>query len=157
MTVLTYHVDCRLWERVPLADLITVAPAGGEASSELSPLVARCRGHGGLGSAASTAGLVAMVAARPGAQGGIWVATREGTTVGTVGLRGTLGRDRVRWSIPFLLVVPESRRQGAGTTLVRTALREAAARGATLVAVETLSAWVPAGAFWTSIARSVGP
>jgi GNAT superfamily N-acetyltransferase len=58
----------------------------------------------------------------------------------------------VCWSIPFLIVAPDARRTGVGTSLVRVALSEAAARGATTVTAETLATWPAADGFWRSVA-----
>ena len=53
-----------------------------------------------------------------------------------------------RWSIGWLLVVPEARRRGVGRLLVATAVEAAAADGAREVWAETDTRWPAATAFW---------
>lgn len=53
-----------------------------------------------------------------------------------------------RWSIGWLLVRPQVRRQGLGRELVATALAAAAGAGASAVWVETDGRWSESLAFW---------
>jgi GNAT superfamily N-acetyltransferase len=56
-----------------------------------------------------------------------------------------------RFSIPWLLVRPESRRAGVGRALVVAALGHAQALGARRVTIDTLERWPAAVAFWQGV------
>jgi len=56
-----------------------------------------------------------------------------------------------RWSIGWLLVRPQTRRQGLGSELVATALAAAATAGAAAVWVETDRRWSDSLAFWRTV------
>jgi len=56
-----------------------------------------------------------------------------------------------RFSIPWLLVRPESRRLGAGRALVAAALGQAKGLGARCVTIDTLDRWPEAVAFWRGV------
>jgi GNAT superfamily N-acetyltransferase len=56
-----------------------------------------------------------------------------------------------RFSIPWLLVRPESRRLGVGRALVAAALGQAERLGATRVSIDTLDRWPEAVAFWRGV------
>lgn len=61
-----------------------------------------------------------------------------------------------RWSIGWLLVRPQTRRQGLGRELVATALAAAAGAGASAVWVETDGRWSESLAFWRAIGFQSG-
>lgn len=61
-----------------------------------------------------------------------------------------------RWSIGWLLVRPQIRRQGLGRELVATALAAAATAGASAVWVETDSRWSGSLAFWRGVGFQAG-
>jgi GNAT superfamily N-acetyltransferase len=56
-----------------------------------------------------------------------------------------------RFSIPWLLVRPESRRLGVGRALVAAALGQAKELGASRVSIDTLDRWPEAVAFWRGV------
>jgi len=56
-----------------------------------------------------------------------------------------------RFSIPWLLVRPESRRMGVGRALVAAALGQAKGLGARCVTIDTLDRWPEAVAFWQGL------
>ena len=56
-----------------------------------------------------------------------------------------------RFSIPWLLVRPESRRSGAGRALVAATLGSARGLGASRVTIDTLDRWPEAVAFWLGV------
>jgi GNAT superfamily N-acetyltransferase len=56
-----------------------------------------------------------------------------------------------RFSIPWLLVRPESRRLGVGRALVAAALGQAKELGASRVTIDTLDRWPEAVAFWRGV------
>ncbi len=63
-----------------------------------------------------------------------------------------------RFSIPWLLVRPESRRLRAGRALVAAALGHAERLGASRVTIDTLDRWPEAVAFWRGMGFTpVGP
>lgn len=110
------------------------------------------------GPALRGAGLVAEMEGRAGRLVTGWLgwpaddADRRGTVGGLVTLvqSRTAGGD-ARWSIGWLLVRPQSRRQGLGRDLVTTALAAAATAGASAVWVETDSRWSASLAFWRAV------
>jgi GNAT superfamily N-acetyltransferase len=61
------------------------------------------------------------------------------------------GERSARFSIPWLLVRPESRRLGAGRALVAAALGYSRGLGASRVTIDTLDRWPEAVAFWRGI------
>ena len=61
------------------------------------------------------------------------------------------GERSARFSIPWLLVRPESRRLGVGRALVAAALGQAERLGATRVSIDTLDRWPEAVAFWRGV------
>jgi GNAT superfamily N-acetyltransferase len=68
------------------------------------------------------------------------------------------GEGSRRFSVPWLLVRPESRRSGAGRALVAAALGHAERLGASRVTIDTLDRWPEAVAFWRGVGfRPVGP
>ena len=113
---------------------------------------------GGSGPAVRGAGLVAEMQSRAGRQVAGWLgwAVDDADHRGPVGGLVTLVRARssggdARWSIGWLLVRPQLRRQGLGRELVATALAAAATAGASAVWVETDSRWSGSLAFWRAI------
>jgi GNAT superfamily N-acetyltransferase len=129
--------------------LATIRPLVDQDQPRLAALVGSCRGHGGLGDAVSARGLLGMLTGSEGRRPLAWLAERDAAAIG---LTGVTVASRVCWSIPFLIVAPDARRTGVGTSLVRVALSEAAARGATTVTAETLATWPAADGFWRSVA-----
>jgi GNAT superfamily N-acetyltransferase len=132
--------------------LATIRPLVDQDLPRLAALVGSCRGHGGLGDAASARGLLGMLTGSEGRRPLAWLAERDAAAIAAIGLTGVTVASRVCWSIPFLIVAPDARRTGVGTSLVRVALSEAAARGATTVTAETLATWPAADGFWRSVA-----
>jgi len=104
------------------------------------------------------AGLVAEMEGRAGRLVNGWLgwpaddADRRGPVGGLVTLvqARSAGGD-ARWSISWLLVRPQTRRQGLGRELVATALTAAATAGASAVWVETESRWSGSLAFWRAV------
>lgn len=138
--------------RIPAPQQVFIRRVMDQDRARFGALVERCRGHGGLGGAASARGLLGMIAGSGTRQGCAWLVARDATVLGAIGLVGVAVPSGVRWSIPFLLVAPETRRTGLGYGLVQVALGEAEARGATEVTAETLATWPAAAAFWRSVA-----
>lgn len=132
--------------------MASIRPLVDQDLPRLAALVRSCRGHGGLGDAASARGLLGMLTGSEGRRPLAWLAERDAVAIAAIGLSGVTVASRVCWSIPFLIVTPEARRTGVGTSLVRVALSEAAARGATTVTAETLATWPAADGFWRSVA-----
>ncbi|MFM8290208.1 MAG: GNAT family N-acetyltransferase [Planctomycetia bacterium] len=105
-----------------------------------------------------TAGLLSELRGRPGRSVHGWLAwPREadaGCDTAASGLVTLVeSRDRnaaARWSIGWLLVRPDVRRQGVGRALVATAVSHARAAGAGAVWTETSAAW-PAAVFWQAV------
>lgn len=96
-------------------------------------------------------GLAAELTSRAGREVWAWIAREraaESRPVGFVALVRVGGENEPRWSIGWLVVDSASRRRGIGTALVATAVRFAAAGGASIVHVETLDRWTAAVAFW---------
>ena len=84
------------------------------------------------------------IAAKPGPQAGL---------AGVILLLDSTPFDSgaPRFSIPWLLVRPESRRSGAGRALVAAALGSARGLGASRVTIDTLDRWPEAVAFWRGV------
>lgn len=96
-------------------------------------------------------GLAGELQSRPGREVWAWVARSETAGPAPAGLVVLVcagSGDSARWSIGWLAVNPAWRRQGIGMGLVATAMRFAAARGASVVHAETLEKWPAAVAFW---------
>jgi len=104
------------------------------------------------------AGLLAELEGRPDRTITAWLASQHpaehgvatGPATGLVTLVEARGRGGTRWSIGWLLVRPEARRQGIGRSLVGAAVHHARAAGATEIWTETSAAW-PAAAFWRAL------
>lgn len=111
------------------------------------------------------AGLLVELRGRPGRSVSGWLAWPRGADVWCATAAAGLvtlveSRDRgnaVRWSIGWLIVRPDVRRQGVGRALVATAVGRARAFGAEAVWAETSAAW-PAAAFWKAVGfEQAGP
>jgi len=98
----------------------------------------------GLGAMVPCEKAPGSIAAEPGAQAGL---------AGVILLLESTPSDSVapRFSIPWLLVRPESRRSGVGRALVAAALGTAEGLGASCVSIETLDRWPEALAFWREV------
>lgn len=113
--------------------------------------------------AVRSAGLVAEMDGRAGRLVAGWLGwpPDDADSRGPVGGLVTLVEARsaggdARWSIGWLLVRPQTRRQGLGRELVATALAAAATAGASAVWVETESRWSGSLAFWRAIGFQAG-
>ena len=109
------------------------------------------------------AGLLAELSGRPGRDVHAWLAWSNGTVareaagsrsdpcpVGLVALVVAGPAARRRFSIAWLLVLPEARRRGIATALVDRAVSHARALGAEQIFAETLPSWPAAIGFWRS-------
>lgn len=99
----------------------------------------------------SARGLVAELEGREGRQITAWLAWQSATLgprpVGVV----MLAQTTQGFSIPWLLVDPDVRRQGVARSLVATAIDHARALGASVITAETLDSWPEACAFWPAV------
>jgi ribosomal protein S18 acetylase RimI-like enzyme len=77
-----------------------------------------------------------------GGRGAVWIADDDAGS-----LRATMRRNNV-WQVMFAYVQPEARRKGVLHALMREALAEGRARGATRVTLDVLTANEPAVAAW---------
>jgi ribosomal protein S18 acetylase RimI-like enzyme len=131
-------------------------------------LAARCRSADPAGHFAP-AGLLSELNGRPGRAVNAWLSwpagqlppatAASGITSGPLGLvalviAGKLSRPR--FSIAWLLIDPEARRQGIASALVAHAIDHAESLGATQVFAETLSSWPAAVGFWRSVGFEQG-
>jgi GNAT superfamily N-acetyltransferase len=168
MGVVRMAIDVAEWGCQP-----ATAPGDGVAPFEIIPLA---RGEQSRAMAAAVAascglrpeGFLAELASRPGRRVHGWgavvpcekapgsIAAGPGPQAGLLGVILLLeltpsGKGAPRFSIPWLLVRPESRRSGVGRALVAAALGEAERLGATRVTIDTLDRWPEAVAFWRGV------
>ena len=106
-------------------------------------------------------GIAAELTSRAGRAVHAWLA--EGGTgavkpcpLGMLSLVETGSRPRVRFSVAWLIVHPDARRQGIATALVRRAAAHVAAGGGHEFFAETLPSWPAASSFWKSLANAAG-
>jgi GNAT superfamily N-acetyltransferase len=151
MSVICHHLPTARWRVLP-EPCVPVTDAPWDAlGAALASLAERCRGHGGFGDAISPAG---WLAGRDTALQWAWLATTTaGVPVAAISLARRATQSGSRWSIPFVLVDPLSRRTGLAAGLVRRALAAAEQQGAAVVFAETLTTWGAASEFWAAVAR----
>ncbi|MGB8852332.1 MAG: GNAT family N-acetyltransferase [Pirellulales bacterium] len=104
----------------------------------------------------SLAGLRAELAAREGRVAvGLGARTaaagQDGEIVGFALVVQASGRRGRRFSLAWLLVHPNARRQGVATALLSAAVAHVRSQGGAKIHVETLSTWPAAVAFWRSV------
>ena len=166
MGVVRMAIDVAEWARQPAR-----APGDGVAPFDVSPLaLGEERSRPIAAAVAASCGLrpegfLAEFASRPGRRVYGWGAVvpyekapgsapaEPDPQAGLAGLTLLLesipsGPGAPRFSIPWLLVRPESRRQGVGRALVAAALGHARGLGASRVTIDTLDRWPEAVAFW---------
>jgi len=165
MSVVRMTIDVAKWGRQPAGALGDgVAPIavplvwGDEHSRALAAAVAASCGL-------RPAGFLSELASRPGRRVHGWGGVVRAEAAPGIappepdpqaGLAGvillsesdTFGPRAPRFSIPWLLVRPESRRLGVGRALVAAALGHAEGHGASRVSIDTLDRWPEAVAFW---------
>ena len=152
MAVVVHALRAGGWSCLSAATNVTVRLASDGDEAALQAVVASCRGMEGFGYGLSPAGLVAR-SATPHRSVRVWLAEESGGhAVAAAGLAQVVASRGDRWSIPFVLVSPSSRRRGLATALLRELLREAASTGAGFVRAETLTTWSDAAAFWSRLA-----
>jgi GNAT superfamily N-acetyltransferase len=168
MGVVRMAIDVAEWGRQAAS-----APGDGVAPFEVIPLAWDEQSRALAGAVAASCGLrpegfLAELTSRPGrrVQGfGVVVPcekapgsapTEPGPQAGLAGvillLESTPSDSGAsRFSIPWLLVRPESRRLGVGRALVAAALGQAKELGASRVSIDTLDRWQEAVAFWRGV------
>ena len=168
MGVVRMAIDVAEWGCQPAS-----APADGVAPFEVIPLVWGEERSRALAAAVAAScglrpeGFLAECASRPGRRVQGWgaVVTSEkappapaepGPQAGLAGVILLLESipsypGAPRFSIPWLLVRPESRRLGVGRALVAAALGQAKGLGALCVTIDTLDRWPEAVAFWRGV------
>ena len=171
MGVVRMAIDVAEWARQPAS-----VPAAGVAPFDVSSLAwGEERSRAIVAAVASACGLrpegfLAELTSRPGRVVHGWEAVMLPEKVfGSVpaedkpqtGLAGVIlllestpsgpGSGSPRFSIPWLLVRPESRRCGMGRALVAAALGNSRGLKATRVTIDTLDRWPEAVAFWRGV------
>ena len=168
MGVVRMAIDVAEWASQPAS-----APADGVAPFEVIHLVWEERSRALAAAVAASCGLrpegfLAECASRPGRRVHGWgaVLSREKApgsapaepdspmhAAGVILLleSDTFGPGTPRFSIPWLLVRPESRRLGVGRALVAAALGHSRGLGASRVTIDTLDRWPEAVAFWSGV------
>ena len=169
MGVVRMAIDVAEWDRQPAS-----APGDGVAPFEVIPLAWGDERSRALAAAVAAscglrpAGFLTECASRPGRRVHGWgavvpyekapgsVALEPGPQALHAGVILLLestpsGQGAPRFSIPWLLVRPESRRSGVGRALVAAALGHARGLGASRVSIDTLDRWPEAVAFWGGI------
>lgn len=127
-------------------------------SGRIMTLVAACRGVGvGMAAGLRAEGLLAELASRDGRAVRGWVCRADDRSLaGLVSLVESGVAERRRFSIPWLIVAPLSRRRRLGSWLVIHALQAACAAGAAELHAETKADWHDAVAFWDRFTEWVG-
>jgi len=127
-------------------------------SGRITTLVAACRGDGvGMAAGLRGEGLLAELASRDGRSVRGWVCRADDQSLaGLVCLVESGVAARRRFSIPWLIVAPSSRRRRLGSRLVIHALQAACAAGAAELHAETKANWHDAVAFWDRFTEWVG-
>ena len=169
MGVVRMAIDVAEWDRQPAS-----APGDGVAPFEVIPLAWGDERSRALAAAVAAscglrpAGFLTECASRPGRRVHGWgavvpyekapgsVALEPGPQALHAGVILLLestpsGQGAPRFSIPWLLVRPESRRSGVGRALVAAARGHARGLGASRVSIDTLDRWPEAVAFWGGI------
>ena len=168
MGVVRMAIDVAEWDRQPAS-----APGDGVAPFEVIPLAWGDERSRALAAAVAAscglrpAGFLTECASRPGRRVHGWGAVvpcekappAPAEPDPQAGLAGVIlllesipsGQGSPRFSIPWLLVRPESRRSGVGRALVAAALGHARGLGATRVTIDTLDRWPEAVAFWRGV------
>jgi GNAT superfamily N-acetyltransferase len=165
MGVLRMAIDVAEWGCQPAS-----APGNGVAPFEIAPLAWGEQSRALAAAVAASCGLrpegfLAELASRPGRRVHGWgavepcdkatgsIAAEPGPQAGLAGVILLLesappAAGSPRFSIPWLLVRPESRCSGVGRALVAAALGHAERLGARRVTIDTLDRWPEAVAFW---------
>ena len=149
-------------------DFATIVLERGCDRQAVMGLAARCRSADPAGHFAP-AGLLSELNGRPGRGVNAWLAwparqrppatAASGITIGPLGLVALVTAGELpqpRFSIAWLLVDPEARRQGIASALVAHAIDHAESLGAMQVFAETLSTWPAAAGFWRSVGFEQG-
>lgn len=144
-------------------DIAQVSLERAEDRQAVVTLAARCRSADPNGHFAPE-GLLAELNGRPGRAVHAWLAWPTGAAtraedgecvddgpLGLVALVAAGAATQTRFSIAWLLVHPDCRRQGIATALVAHAVAHAKSLGATQVSAETLSSWPAAVGFWRAV------